>query len=216
MRVNYSVVVLAAGKGSRTHLEYNKVFYRFADGKTILEKSVERFLKDCDCQQVVVVTTPEEIGVVKELLSDPRILYTYGGTTRQDSVYQGLQKVNCEYVMIHDGARCFVSEKEIQALKVTLEEEKACLLMVPAIDTIKKVVDGYVVETPLRSQLYYAQTPQCFLTTLIKDCYQKAKEKGLIASDDASLVELCSDVKIKAVQGEYSNKKVTTREDLKG
>lgn len=212
--MEYSAIILAAGKGSRTNLEYNKVFYKFSDGQVLLLKTLSRFLDDKSCTQIVIVSTPNEIEIIQDMIDDSRITYTYGGETRQDSVYNGLQKVSNEFVMIHDGARCFVSAKEIENCKKALEKNDACLLMVPAIDTIKKVVDGYVVNTPLRSELYAAQTPQCFKTELIKECYQKAKDEGAIASDDASLVELYSDVKIKVVKGEYANKKVTTKEDL--
>lgn len=212
--MEYSAIILAAGKGSRTNLEYNKVFYKFSDGQVLLLRTLSRFLDDKSCTQIVIVSTPDEIEIIQEMIDDERITYTYGGETRQDSVYNGLQKVSNEFVMIHDGARCFVSAKEIENCKKALEENDACLLMVPAIDTIKKVVDGYVVNTPLRSELYAAQTPQCFKTELIKECYQKAKDEGAVASDDASLVELYSDVKIKVVKGEYANKKVTTKEDL--
>lgn len=212
--MEYSAIILAAGKGSRTNLEYNKVFYKFSDGQVLLLRTLSRFLDDKSCTQIVIVSTPDEIEIIQEMIDDTRITYTYGGETRQDSVYNGLQKVSNEFVMIHDGARCFISAKEIENCKKALEENDACLLMVPAIDTIKKVVDGYVVNTPLRSELYAAQTPQCFKTELIKECYQKAKDEGAVASDDASLVELYSDVKIKVVKGEYANKKVTTKEDL--
>lgn len=212
--MEYSAIVLAAGKGSRTNLEYNKVFFKFSDGQVLLLKTLRPFLQDEHCKEIIVVTTPNEIEIIQEMVSDEKIIYTYGGETRQDSVYNGLSKVSYEYVMIHDGARCFISDKEINDCKEALKTNDACLLMVPAIDTMKHVVDGYVVNTPLRSELYAAQTPQCFQTKLIKDCYQKAKDSGAIASDDASLVELFSTAKIKVVRGEYANKKVTTKEDL--
>ncbi len=212
--MDYSVIVLAAGKGSRTNLDYNKVFYRFRDGMMLLEKTVNVFLKDEECKQIVVVTTEEEIDIVKESINHPNMTFVFGGETRQDSVYNGLQVVSQAFVMIHDGARCFVSEEEIVRCKQALVHNDACLLMVPVIDTIKQVKDGYVVNTPLRSELYAAQTPQCFKTSLIQSCYEKAKQQGGVASDDASLMEVFSDTKIKVVCGEYSNKKVTTKEDL--
>lgn len=214
--MNYSAIILAAGKGSRTQLEYNKVFYTFEDGEKLLSKTVRPFLDDYECVQIIIVSTSEEIEEVKAILPDEdRIQYTYGGDTRQDSVYNGLQCIREEYVMIQDGARCFLTTAEIERCKKALKTEKACLLMVPAIDTIKVVKDGYVVNTPVRSTLYAAQTPQCFDTNLIKDCYEKGITEGWVASDDASLVEHFSDVKVKVVKGEYSNKKVTTLQDLK-
>lgn len=212
--MKYSAIVLAAGKGSRTNLEYNKVFYRFQDGDMLLQKTLAPLIADEDCQQIVIVSTPDEIDVIQSCINDARVCYVFGGETRQDSVYHGLQVVNQDYVMIHDGARCFLSEVELQRCKQTLLEEDACLLMVPVIDTIKQVKDGYVVHTPRRAELFAAQTPQCFKTSLIQSCYEKAKQEKWVASDDASLVEVFSDVQIKVVQGEYSNKKVTTKEDL--
>lgn len=214
--MNYSAVILAAGKGSRTNLEYNKVFFTFKDGEKLLAKTIKPFLRDERCTQLIIVCGEFEKEIVEEIVpEDSRICYTYGGVTRQDSVYNGLKLVENEYVMIHDGARCYVSSEEINRCVETLEKEDACLLMVPSIDTIKVVEDGYVKSTPVRSTLYYAQTPQCFKTELIKTCYQKGKEEGWQASDDTSLVERYSDVKVKVVIGEYANKKVTTKEDLK-
>ena len=214
--MNYSAVILAAGKGSRTNLEYNKVFFTFKDGEKLLAKTIKPFLRDERCKQLIIVCGEFEKEIVEEIVpEDSRVCYTYGGATRQDSVYNGLKLVENEYVMIHDGARCYVSSEEINRCVETLEKEDACLLMVPSIDTIKVVEDGYVKSTPVRSTLYYAQTPQCFKTELIKMCYQKGKEEGWQASDDTSLVERYSDVKVKVVIGEYANKKVTTKEDLK-
>lgn len=215
--MNYSVIVLAAGRGSRTNLDYNKVFYTFENGQTVLNKSLSVFLSDEDCKQVVLVCADYEKDYVTEnYLYDSRIQVVTGGQTRQDSVYNGLQVVNQDYVMIHDGARPFVEEKWISDLKHTLETESACLLMVPSVDTTKIVVDGYVKESLERKLVYHAQTPQCFKTGLIKECHQLARNKQVQATDDAQLVEWFSDVKVKVVLSSFTNKKITLPEDLKG
>ena len=83
------------------------------------------------------------------------------------------------------------------------------------IDTIKLVNENTIVETLPRTQLMQAQTPQAFKTSLIKDCYQMAKEQNFLATDDASLVEQFSKTPVKAVLGSYENIKITTPEDLK-
>lgn len=212
--MNYSVVVLAAGSGTRMNLGYNKVLYRFKDGELLLSKTLRVFLEDEDCKQVILVTTPQEIDSIQAQIHHDKIVYAYGGSMRQDSVYEGLKLVSEEYVMIHDGARCFVDKVMIEDLKEALVDEDACLLMVPVIDTIKVVEDGYVVNTLNRDVLYAAQTPQCFKTDLIRKCHQMNREKQESVSDDASLVERFSDVKVKVVKGSYANKKVTTIEDL--
>ena len=215
--MNYSVIVLAAGRGSRTNLDYNKVFYTFENGQTVLNKSLSVFLSDEDCKQVVLVCADYEKDYVTEnYLYDSRIQVVTGGKTRQDSVYNGLQVVGQDYVMIHDGARPFVEKKWILDLKQTLETESACLLMVPSVDTTKIVVDGYVKESLERKLVYHAQTPQCFKTSLIKECHELARNKQVQATDDAQLVEWFSDIKVKVVLSSFTNKKITLPEDLKG
>lgn len=212
--MNYSAVVLCAGKGSRSGLTYNKMLYRFGD-KTVYEMTLEKFLKDERCLQVVVVTKEDEIEEIKGLVTDKRIEYVYGGKERQDSVYNGLQVVNQDYVLIHDGARPYVSLQNISDLLTCLKTNNACLLMVPVKDTIKLCQDGNVVETLPRPKLMQAQTPQAFKTSLIKECYQKAKDNNFIATDDASLVEEYGKTLVKVVLGSYENIKITTPEDLK-
>lgn len=215
--MNYSVIVLAAGRGSRTNLDYNKVFYTFENGQTVLNKSLSVFLSDDDCKQVVLVCADYEKDYVTEKYRyDSRIQIVTGGKTRQDSVYNGLQIVNQDYVMIHDGARPFVDQEWIVNLKQTLETEDACLLMVPSIDTTKIVVDGYVKESLERKLVYHAQTPQCFKTDLIKECHQLARNKQVEATDDAQLVEWFSKTRVKVVLSSFTNKKITLPEDLKG
>ena len=215
--MNYSVIVLAAGRGSRTNLDYNKVFYTFENGQTVLNKSLSVFLSDDDCKQVVLVCADYEKDYVTEKYRyDSRIQIVTGGKTRQDSVYNGLQVVNQDYVMIHDGARPFVDQEWIVNLKQTLETEDACLLMVPSVDTTKIVVDGYVKESLERKLVYHAQTPQCFKTDLIKECHQLARNKQIEATDDAQLVEWFSKTRVKVVLSSFTNKKITLPEDLKG
>lgn len=215
--MNYSVIVLAAGRGSRTNLDYNKVFYTFENGQTVLNKSLSVFLSDEDCKQVVLVCADYEKDYVTEnYLYDSRIQVVTGGQTRQDSVYNGLQIVDQDYVMIHDGARPFVEKKWILDLKHSSETEDACLLMVPSVDTTKIVVDGYVKESLERKLVYHAQTPQCFKTDLIKECHQLARNKQVQATDDAQLVEWFSKARVKVVLSSFTNKKITLPEDLKG
>ena len=215
--MNYSVIVLAAGRGSRTNLDYNKVFYTFENGQTVLNKSLSVFLSDEDCKQVVLVCADyEKDYVIENYLYDSRIQVVTGGQTRQDSVYNGLQIVDQDYVMIHDGARPFVEKNWIFDLKQTLETESACLLMVPSVDTTKIVVDGYVKESLERKLVYHAQTPQCFKTDLIKECHQLARNKQVQATDDAQLVEWFSKARVKVVLSSFTNKKITLPEDLKG
>lgn len=211
--MKYSAMILAAGSGERCGLGYNKLLYKFEDGETILEKSVKAFERHKDCVQIILVISQKDKVQIQELFKD-RVDYVLGGATRQDSSLNGLSVVKCEYVMIHDGARPYVSGEEIQACAEKLEVCDACLLMVPAKETIKVVENGKVVTTPKRETLMIAQTPQCFKTSLIKSCTMKAKAEGLAVTDDASIIEACSDTPVEVVVGSYTNIKVTTPEDL--
>jgi len=186
--MNYSLILLCAGSGKRTGLKYNKIFYKI-NQQTVYEMNISHFLEDTRCKQIIVVTKENEIEDIKKLVNDPRIEYVFGGQERQDSVYEGLQKVKEDYVFIHDGARPYVSKKSIDDLVACLKDYAAGLLMVPCKDTIKEVKDGIVVKTLKRETLMQAQTPQVFKSEDIKIAYQKAKDEGFVATDDSQLFE---------------------------
>lgn len=211
--MEYSAIVLCAGSGTRSGLSYNKIFHVIA-GETIYEKTMRVFLQDVDCKQIIVVGKQTELEAFEALVSNHKIEYVIGGKERQDSVYEGLQKVNSHNVMIHDGARPYVEQEQIKALKDCLQTNTACLLMVPCKDTIKEVIDGKVVRTIPRETLMQAQTPQAFTTKIIKQAYEMAKQAQYLGTDDASLVEQFTAETVYAVLGSYQNSKVTTKEDL--
>ena len=214
--MNYTALILAAGQGTRMNLGYNKMFYEIEKGKTILDKTIELFQQDDRCRQIVLVMNQDDVTeYAKKVRWSQSILIIRGGNTRQESVLNGLKGVSEEIVLIHDGARCYLSLKSIDDCLEALKKYDACLLMVPCKDTIKEVKNGIVEKTLDRSVLNQAQTPQAFKTELIIDCYSKAQEDGFQATDDAQIAEKYSDVKIAAVMGDYGNIKVTTSEDIR-
>lgn len=212
--MEYTALIVAAGSGSRLGLGYNKLLYKFESGKTILEETVDIFLKDTRCSQVVVVASCDDMETYTRLCSCGRVVFVLGGETRQHSVYNGLKAVKEDHVLIHDGARPWLSMDCIDRVLTTLTQYPACLLCVPVKDTIKEVQNGFVVRTHNRSELKQAQTPQAFQTELIISSYEKAMQDGISATDDAQIVELCSEVRVREVEGSYENIKVTTMEDL--
>lgn len=211
--MEYSAIILCAGSGKRTGLKYNKIFHQI-NGESIYQMTMKNFLDDVECKQIIVVTKKEERKDLENIVQDSRIDYIYGGKERQDSVYNGLQLVKYDYVMIHDGARPYIARDKIENIKVSLRDYDACLLMVPAKDTIKVVRDGFVEKTLERSCLMQAQTPQAFKTAIIKKAYLEARDNGFQATDDCSLVEEFMDTKIQVIEGSYQNIKITTKEDL--
>lgn len=210
----YSVIVLCAGQGKRTGLNYNKMFFKFND-KTVYEMTLDHFLSDDRCRQIVVVCRNDEKDDFKSLCNDSRIVFVEGGKERQDSVYNGLQVVDSEYVFIHDGARPYVKKEHLDKLLDDVIVHKACLLMVPCKDTIKEVVDGKIVQTLKRERLMQAQTPQVFDTNLVRESYKKGIESHYSATDDAQMVEVFSNHDVYVVVGDYDNTKITTIEDLR-
>ena len=209
--MDYSCVIVAAGKGSRMNLGYNKAYYML-DDKCILEHTIKAFKDDHDCKEIIVVC---DIDDFKAHIKDDDVILVSGGATRSDSVYNGLQKVSYEYVMIHDGARPYVSSKILDDTKQCLSKHNACLAMVDCKDTIKKVVDNKVVKTYVRSTLKNAQTPQSFKTSMIIEAYQKAIADNFVATDDASIYEVYGKDDVYVIEGSYDNIKITTIEDIK-
>lgn len=213
--MQYSAIILCAGKGSRTGLSYNKILHRLED-KTIYETTIDTFIKDPQCQQIIIVTKKEEVQILKSLVSNSKIEYVFGGKERQDSVYAGLTKVKEPYVLIHDGARPFIEKKQIDAVLTCLKEHHACVLMIPCIDTVKEVKDGKVVRTLARDTLFYAQTPQAFFTKTIIEAHQQAQIHNVYATDDSALIEKFTKEEVYVVVGDERNKKITTPADIKG
>lgn len=210
----YSAIVLCAGQGKRTGLNYNKMFFEF-NGKTVYEMTLEHFLNDNRCVQIIVVCRNDEKDDFKKLSNDSRIIFIEGGKERQDSVYNGLQAVSSEYVFIHDGARPYLKKEHLDSLLENVIIHKACLLMVPCKDTIKEVRNGKVIKTLKREFLMQAQTPQVFHTSIVKDAYKKGIECGYCATDDAQMVEVFTNYDVYVVVGDYDNTKITTIEDLR-
>ena len=121
---SYSAVVLAAGQGTRTGLAYNKVFYRLPEGCTVLEGALRPFLMDAACRQIVVTAHPGEMEEVQALVQDPRIRVVAGGDSRQDSVRQALEAVTEPVVFIHDGARPYLQNRELEKLKDVMTRDR--------------------------------------------------------------------------------------------
>ena len=205
--MNYSVVIVAAGKGKRADLGYNKVLYEMKDGRTVLEKAAGLFLDDEDCKEVIIVT--DEGTPVPD---HPKVKRTIGGKERKDSVYNGLSLVSFEYVFIHDAARPFLSEKALKEVKEAVIEKKAVILAKRSTDTVKIVKDGKIEKTLDRNTVYLAETPQAFETELLQKAYEICGED---VTDDASLLEKAG-IPVYIVENDTPNPKLTRQEDFEG
>ena len=210
-----TAIITAAGKGSRMGSSIPKQFFKIG-GITVLEKTISPFEEIDEVDDILVVSREEFISKCDVLCKPFRKVrgIIAGGSERQDSVRNALNAVECDdgLVLIHDGARPYVTKEIIiDVLKHTLESG-AAVAAVPAKDTIRQVNLGESI-TLDSSSLYNVQTPQGFKTELIKRAFEKAYTDNYYGTDDAVLVErLGKEVSI--ARGSYSNIKITTREDL--
>jgi 2-C-methyl-D-erythritol 4-phosphate cytidylyltransferase len=149
-------------------------------------------------------------------LTKPVVLIK-GGSTRQESVFNGLQALPAEAqrVLIHDGARCLVTPQLFNRCAAALENYPGLIAAIPVKDTIKVVAPGthLIVSTPDRQHLWAAQTPQGFEVSQLRNCHFQGREQGWSVTDDAALFEQCG-LPVQIVEGEETNLKVTTPEDL--
>ncbi|MBM7663388.1 2-C-methyl-D-erythritol 4-phosphate cytidylyltransferase [Bacillus mesophilus] len=216
--MNYKVIIPAAGQGKRMKAGKNKQFILLGT-KPVIIHTLSVFEKDKDCTEIILVVNKDEVDTFKTLLKEHHIhkvkQLINGGEERQHSVYNGLKQVDSdtELVLVHDGARPFITIEKIQLLVQEASKTGAAILAVPVKDTIKRVTNGQVDETVERSSLWTVQTPQAFRVNHLLEAYNLASKTGFLGTDEASLVEQLNKP-ISVVTGDYDNIKLTTPEDL--
>ena len=223
-----SAVILAGGKGSRMNLDIPKQYLMLND-KPLLYYTIKAF-EESRVDEIIVVTGDGIINGMSEQDYCQKCIieayhfnkvkaYAKGGRERYNSVMNGLSKVNpvSDYVMVHDGARPCVSSEFINRCIDEVSEFGSSVAAVPVKDTIKIVdADMNVEGTPDRSCLWQIQTPQSFRYSELIAAYDSLKKDdnpGNI-TDDAMVMEKYGHEKVHITQGDYTNIKVTTREDL--
>jgi len=215
----YTVILPAAGSGKRMNLGYNKLFHKIAK-RTVIEHTVAWFLNDVKCNQIIIVANEDDQVNMYDLFhSYPRIEIVLGGQTRQESIYNALEYVREEVVLVHDGARPFVNDEIIDACYETALKGFGAVTAVPLKETIKQRSSSKVdviEKTLVRAELISVQTPQAFPTAILKKANEFAKNAHKLAeaTDDSSLVEKYTEVEIKIIDGDYRNIKFTTNEDI--
>lgn len=207
------VVIVGAGRSER--MGAGKMFLALA-GRPLLAWSVDICQSYQLLSQIAVVLNESNLDLGCKLVAERKWskvgAVCVGGKRRQDSVRAGLMALKgCEWVIVHDGARPFLTVDLIDAGLVAARETGAAAAAVPVKDTIKvSDSDGVVRETLKRGRLWKVQTPQVFRFDVIMRAYEQNDDD---VTDDASLVER-SGGKVKLYMGSYRNIKVTTPEDL--
>ena len=212
-----SAVIAAAGNSTRMGGKTSKQFL-LLDGMPVLAHTLLTFSALPEITEIIVVTRTEDILTVQDMVKEfsiPKIKAVLpGGDTRQESVFCGISHATEERVLIHDGARPFVTPEEIRSLLLALNSCPAAALGVPVKDTVKRVgTDGLVAETLPREELWQIQTPQGFVTSEILSAHKKATEDGVSVTDDCALAEYIG-IPVRIVAGSYRNIKITTPEDI--
>lgn len=213
-----SAIILAGGRGKRMGKNISKQ-YILVNGKPILYYTIKRFLECENVDNIVLVLPKDEIDYCKKEVLNKYSLkvdkIVEGGEERQDSVYNALESLeDTDIVLIHDGARPFVSKKIIEEGINNAIKYKAAAPGVMPKDTIKvKDEESLSKETLDRTELISVQTPQVFNFKLIKECHEKVKEENIAVTDDTMVVEYYGH-KVFLYEGDYTNIKITTPEDL--
>ena len=213
-------IIVAAGKGIRMNDPLKKQYHSLA-GLPIVVHTLNVFDSCTLIDDILLVVPDEDLHYCRnELITGTdlkkKITLVSGGLRRQDSVYNALQKIDAHdsIVVIHDGVRPFLTLSQLETCIQEAKEHGACILGVPAFDTLKRVTAAkMIVETIDRGHIWFAQTPQAFRYDLIKKAHDKARQQGFFGTDDAALVEQIG-IDIRIIAGSRSNIKITSTEDL--
>jgi len=215
-----TAIIVAAGKGTRMQDAQRKQYLSLA-GLPILTRTLVVFDKCERVEQIFLVIPQDDLNFCQKNILKPagltgKIRLVPGGEQRQDSVFNGLKAVDpgCSIVVIHDGVRPFVQNDQLIACIEGARESGACIMGVPAYETLKQVnASDHIIQTLKRDEVWLAQTPQAFRYDLIRKAHDRACVEGYLATDDASLVERLGGT-VKIITGSRNNIKITTREDF--
>ncbi len=217
--MKYTVMIPAAGSGNRMEAGKNKLFLQL-DDRPILIHTLLKFEEDPNCSSIILAIKETERLFIQALLLKYRIKkvsqMVTGGQERQQSVHACLEVFKGSVdsvVLVHDGARPFVSRQTIVELVQTAYQSGAAIAAVPVKDTTKIVVEGKVQGTPDRETLWSVQTPQAFRYQLLFDASEQAIKEGVFATDESMLIERLG-YPVQIVKSTYENIKMTTPEDL--
>jgi 2-C-methyl-D-erythritol 4-phosphate cytidylyltransferase len=223
MKNRMTAIILAAGQGKRMNSQVAKQFLMLRD-KPVLYYTLKAFEKSSVDEIILVTGKDQEEYCQNEIVQKYQLNkishIIEGGRERYDSVYRGLLSANeTDYVLIHDGARPFVSQVLIERIISEVQEYKACIIGTPVKETIKMInKEGYITATPNRNTLWSAQTPQAFAYKSIRKAFDLLYAEGdrvnLAITDDAMVYETFLNQPVKMIMGDYNNIKLTTPEDL--
>ena len=209
-------IILLAGNSTRYNSKINKNF-ELLNNKPLILYSLNAFVKNKNIFDIILVIRKKDIDNLKKIIfldeiSKP-ITFVVGGKTRKESVCNALKVTNSDIVVIHDAARPLIKQEYINECVNNMDSYKGVSIAVKSKDTIKITGNSNeVINTTIRDNTWIVQTPQCFDRKILLNCHIKFSMIDNI-TDDCMLLEK-DNYKVKLIPGDYTNIKVTTREDL--
>jgi len=216
----YWVVIPAAGVGKRMAVDKPKQ-YISVNNKTIIEHTIDCFIKREEIEAVVVVISKtDEYWLALEIAKHKKIITAPGGDERYQSVFNGLQALkdkakDDDWVLVHDAARPCLSQSAIDRLMINLRShDVGGILAMPCRDTMKRANEaGEIIDTVERESLWHAQTPQMFRYEKLFSAIEKILNEDIVVTDEAMAMEMAG-YKPLLVQGHQENIKITHKDDL--
>lgn len=214
----WAAIIVAAGQSKRLKSQTPKPFLYIDHRRTMLDMCLESFRKVPGLAYVIIVTRHDYLEQAIQAIYRWKLagIVTKGGAEREDSVRMGLEVVppGVQHVLIHDAARPLVSPGVIHRVLEGARKSGAVIPVIPVKDTLKMVSGGKVVKTLDRSKIGAVQTPQGFKLSILRKAFKKLGHKASRLTDDAAVVEMAG-MKVRVVDGDLLNFKVTTPDDLR-
>jgi 2-C-methyl-D-erythritol 4-phosphate cytidylyltransferase len=215
-----TALVPAAGMGKRMGKAVAKQFLPLGD-RPMLAHTLLAFQRSPEIDEIIPILSEEDMetclrDVIEAFHLTKVKTLVVGGKERQDSVYNGIRKLekDAAVILVHDGVRPFVTLEMIRECVESARKGECVAVGVPLKDTIKQVDDkGIVRQTLERSSLWAIQTPQAFPAKVLRNAYDESYKSKVYGTDDATLVER-SGTRVRVLMGSYENIKITTPEDL--
>ena len=214
MNYTIGVILCSAGKGVRAGFAKNKLLTRLGE-ETVFEKTLSAFDFPA-IHEIIVASSQTDYDEISALCASfPRTKVVLGGQTRSESVYNALKIATADIVLIHDGARPFVTRECIEGCIQSVKTHGSGICAVPALDTIAVCNDDKILSVPDRTTLYQIQTPQGFFRENILTAYTRAFENpDAVYTDDSSIfARFCGTPRLCA--GARDNIKLTHAEDFR-
>jgi len=216
-----AVIIPAAGSGTRFGSETPKQFLPLG-GRPLIAHTIGKFHGMSTVERIVVRVSAEQLGIVQETVDKfcwGNVMLVRGGYSRQESVLRGAESLSRgglgdeSLVAAHDAVRPFVTGELVARLLAALDGADGSIPATMPTDTIHRTDGGIVVETPDRSLLAAAQTPQCFRLGVLRESLARAVGEGWPATDEAAAVARCG-YRVRVVEGDPRNIKITRPADF--